>query len=378
MVIGIDGSEAQNEKRVGVSEYAYNFIHALYRISNKEKGENKYIIFLKDSNISALPPERDDFIYKIIPGNRFWIFRNLLPSLYKEKNIDVFFTPTHYLPLFTPIPQVCTIHDLGYLMFSEQFKKYDFWQLKYWTAISLYISKYIISVSETTKKDIVRHYKYSQNKIEVVEHGINHDVFNRDISNNLVRQVKNKYKIRDNYILYVGTLKPSKNIEGTIKAFSKFLSNNQIYSKDYQLVIAGRKGWLYEKVFETVKNENLEDKVIFTDYISLEDKLALYKGARFLISPSFWEGFGMHVLEAMACGTPVLVSSEGSLPEVAGECGIYVDPYNINDISKGIAKLVMMNKTEYNKLSDSCYKRSLSYSWEKTVKKTLKVLNKSK
>jgi glycosyltransferase involved in cell wall biosynthesis len=121
----------------------------------------------------------------------------------------------------------------------------------------------------------------------------------------------------------------------------------------------------------------MEDKVIFTDYISQSEKAALYKGAKCLLSPSYWEGFGMHILESMACGTPVIISSQGSLPEVAGSTGIYVNPYDINEIESALAKLVMMNKTEYNKLSGLCIERSKMFTWEKTAEKTLSILDKA-
>jgi len=376
MIIGIDGSEAMSENRVGVSEYAYNILHSLYRISEKEKGKNSFVVYLKDFKKGILPPEREDFIYKFVPGKSFWIFKYLLPELYKKQKPDVLFSPTHYLPILTPIPQVCTIHDLGYLMFSEQFRKYDFWQLKYWTAISLYISKYIISVSETTRKDIVRHYPRCSKKIRVIHHGVNHDLYKLKYSDNLVRRVKNKYKIRNNYILSLGTLKPSKNIEGIIKSFSVFLNNNKGLRDDYQLVIAGKKGWLFKKIFESVKKENIESNVVFTDYISDSDKVALYHGARFLIAPSYWEGFGINILEAMACGTPVLVSDNGALSEVAGSSGIYADPYDISDIVNKITKLVMLDKIEYNSLKNKCHLRSLSFDWDKTAEKTLRLFEK--
>ena len=131
---------------------------------------------------------------------------------------------------------------------------------------------------------------------------------------------------------------------------------------------------LFEDIYKVVKMHGLEKKVIFTGYVNLEEKRALYKGARFLISPSYWEGFGMHILESMACGTPVVVSSKGSLAEIAGSAGIYADPYDVDSISKAIEKLVKMGSMEYKKLSLRCIERALVFSWEKTAEETLEVL----
>ncbi len=376
MVIAIDGSEANKTIRVGSSEYAYQLINALYRVSFNDKDRCKYIIFLNFKKGDHLPDANDHWKYEILPSSRLWLIKKVIPRLAFDKKIDIFFSPTHYLPILTPIPQICTIHDLGYLMFSEQFRRYDFWQLKYWTAISIIISKYIIAVSDSTRNDIVRHYPFASDKVKTVYHGVDHQCFNKNISQNLVRHVKNKYKIRKNYILSIGTLKPSKNIEGIIQSFSELLRKEKNLFADYQLVIAGRKGWLYEKIFQSVKNKNLNGKVIFTDYVSTEEKRGLYKGAKLLISPSFWEGFGMHVLESMACGTPTVISDTGSLSEVAGRSGIYVNPDSIESISTGILKVVRSSNSEYNILSESCIKQAEGFTWKKTAENTLDVFKK--
>ena len=127
MIIGTDGTEANEEVRVGSSEYAYQLLHSIYRISSRSESQNKFLIFLKQDKINGLPPENKRWSYEIIPSHRFWVFNKLLPRLIFGSKIDLFFSPTHYLPIFTTVPQICTIHDLGYLMFLEQFRRYDFW-----------------------------------------------------------------------------------------------------------------------------------------------------------------------------------------------------------------------------------------------------------
>ena len=376
MIIAIDGSEANKTMRVGSSEYAYQLINALYRMSLSDKDRCKYIILLNSEKCDQLPDANDHWKYEVLPSSGLWMMKKIIPRLVFDKNIDVFFSPTHYLPIITSIPQICTIHDLGYLMFSEQFRRYDFWQLKYWTAISVIISRYIIAVSDSTRNDIVRHYPFASDKVKTVYHGVDHQLFNKNVSQILVRHVKNKYKIRKNYILSIGTLKPSKNIEGIIKTFSDLLKNNEELFDDYQLVIAGRKGWLYEKIFQYVSDEKLTDKVIFTDYVNTDEKRGLYKGAKLLISPSFWEGFGMHVLESMACGTPVVISKVGSLSEVAGKSGIYVDPESIENMSEGILKVVRLGNSEYNIISESCIKQAEGFTWKKTAEETYDIFKK--
>lgn len=368
--IAIDGSEANELYKVGSSQYAYNLLTTLYRMNLKRDSDLKFIIFLKQSKNNGLPDENQFWKYQILPTTNLWMLKRLVPKLLSVNNIDLFFSPTHYLPVFTLIPQVCTIHDLGYLMFSEQFKRYDFWQLKYWTAISIFISKYIISVSNSTRKDIVRHYPFATNKVKTIYHGVDGKIFNKNISNHLVRRIKEKYKIDKNYILSIGTLKPSKNIVGILKAYKELVLESEEVRENYQFVIAGKKGWLYEDIFRLVKDFNLERNVIFTDYVDEIDKPVLYKGSKALISPSFWEGFGIHVLESMSCGTPVVISKEGSLSEIAGNAGVYVDPYNVTEIKNGIKKVVLADNLKYNRLSGLCVSRAKSFTWEKTASET--------
>jgi glycosyltransferase involved in cell wall biosynthesis len=265
--------------------------------------------------------------------------------------------------------------DLGYLKFTGQFKKYDFWQLKYWTAISISISKYIISVSENTKKDIVRHYNKSSNKVIVVHHGYDKARFNTNIRDYDVRRVKKTYGITGDYILFLSTLKPSKNIEGIIDAYYKICSYNKDIS--VKLVIAGKKGWLFNSIFKKVKDLNLGKKVIFTDFIEEKDKPALLSGATLLISPSFWEGFGMHILESLACGTPVVISNVASIPEVVGGAGVFVNPESPESISKGIIKVLSMKEEEYNKIVKMGIKQADKYSWKKCARETIRILEKA-
>ena len=369
MLIGVDGNEANVRERVGVHQYAYELLWAIYRIQDEWRDKHKFVIYLKNPPSSVLPKENRVWTYRVIPGKGFWVLKNLMPALIVAPRPDVFFSPSHYLPPITLMPKVSTIHDLGYLDFSEQFKKYDFWQLKYWTAISISVSKYIIAVSESTKRDIVRHYAIASKKIKVVHHGYDKTRFNFKISLADVRRVKNNYKLPENYILFLSTLKPSKNIDGLVDAFAKITDK----FPEFKLVIAGKKGWLFESVFRKVKELKLEDKVLFTDFVPEEDKPALLKGAKTLVSPSFWEGFGIHVLEAMACGTPVIVSNIASFPEVVGKAGIYVDPKNTIDVARGIETVLKMQQKEYNELVKKGYRQAVRFSWEKTARETVKI-----
>lgn len=377
MKIGIDGNEANVKNRVGVNTYAYELLIAL----NKINKEHEFSIFLKDKPLPDMPKERENWKYVVLAKRPFWILTSLTPFLLKEKNLyknspEVLLSPSHYTPFLVNIPKICSIMDLGYLKSKAQFNLATFWQLKYWTAISINTSKYIIAISEATKNDIVRHYPGASKKIRVTHLAYDKDKFNQKKSHINVRRrdfnkLQSKHNITNEYLLYLGTLKPSKNIEGIIKAFSIIKKTDD---KKLKLVIAGKRGWMFESIFELVKSLKLEDDVIFTGFVSESTKIALMQEAKLLVSPSFWEGFGLHVLESLAIGTPVVISKAGSMQEVGGDAAIYVDPKNPESIAEGIKKILSMNNTKYQNLKKTGVKWSEKFSWERTARETLSII----
>jgi len=246
MLFGIDGNEANIEKRVGVNQYAYELLWSLYKLQDEWKEDHAFRIYLKVKPSKDLPKETKVWKYKVIPGRGFWIIKNLMPKLFLEREKpDVFFTPSHYVPPFAPMPRVVSIMDLGFLKSSGQFKKYDYWQLKLWSAWSINVSKYIISISNTTKEQIGSKYKSSKSKVKVTLLGYDKKRFNRDIPFSQVRKAKNKYTISGEYVLFISTLKPSKNIERLLASWALIEKRHP----NTKLVIAGKKGWLYGSIF---------------------------------------------------------------------------------------------------------------------------------
>lgn len=371
MIIGIDGNEANIERRVGVNEYAFQIIWNLWKLQGEWGGRHNLIVYLKEKPLKDMPKETQSFKYKVIPGGGAWILTRLMPNLvFTRPKPDIFFSPSHYTVPFATMPRIISIMDLGYLETSGQFTKIVFWQLKWWTAISILVSKSIIAISNATKSDIVRHYPFAARKTSVTYLGYDSDKFNLNISGKDVRRIKDKHAIVDDYILFLSTLKPSKNVEGLIEAFSK-ISNR--FPK-IKLVVAGKKGWMFGTIFEKAEKLGLTDKIVFTDYVPESDRAALVKGAKVYVLPSFWEGFGIEILNAMACGVPVVASEVGSIPEVAGEAAVLINPRSINSIAGGIAKVLSLSETDYNKLVERGLTQVRKFSWEKCARETLKIL----
>jgi len=357
MLIGIDANEANITRRVGVNYYAYNLLQALWQL----KTSHKFIIYLKKTPLPDLPPVRPDWTYRVIPFPKLWTQTRLPVDLYlHHPRPDVIFSLTHYAPRICPIPSVIAIMDLGFLLFPSQFTTKDINQLRSWTAYSVRQASAIIAISENTKRDIINFYGRKSEDIHVTYLAHDRKLFKptKDI------KVLEKYGIRQPYILFLSSLKPSKNVEGLVKAFS------QLKLPDYRLVIAGKKAWMYESIFELVRKLNLEDRVIFTDYVPAADNPVLMSMAEAFVLPSFYEGFALPALEAMACGTPVVVSQVANLPEVVGDAVVYVDPNDSQSIALGIKKAIKDN----SRLSQLGLSQSRKFTWTNTAKETLKVL----
>jgi glycosyltransferase involved in cell wall biosynthesis len=185
-----------------------------------------------------------------------------------------------------------------------------------------------------------------------------------DISKN--QRVRDKYGLPEAYLLFTGTLEPRKNITGLLEAYGKSRSRERL-----KLVITGKKGWLYDEIFETVKRLNLRERVVFTDFVDDDDLPSIYSMAKVFVYPSLYEGFGLPVLESMACGVPVITSQVPSIREVTGEAAILVDPHNVEGLAKGIDEVVFSTEQNYERLSRTSVARAGQFTWERTAQQTL-------
>ena len=259
----------------------------------------------------------------------------LLPIILKKHGIDIVHYPTqsHFSSLCPlGIKQVLTIHDTLPLIMPNNFPKYLVYQFKtLWPILIQKIDK-IIAVSESTKRDVMKYYGIGEEKIIVVHEGVG-DEF-KPLSESEMADMK--YAFGFPFILYVGTLEPRKNIPTIIRAFLKLKEAGYAH----KLVICGKKGWMFDEIFNLVSELALKTDVIFTGYIPKNDLVKLYNAADLFVYPSLYEGFGLPPLEAMACGTPVITSNHSSLPEVVGNSGIMVEPNDIQGLSNAMIKFL--------------------------------------
>ena len=350
MLIGIDANEANlTPNLVGINEYAFNLLWAVYNL----KSDHKFVIYLKTPPQKTLPPERWGWKYRVIPFPKFWTQTRLPWDLYTHQpRLDVFFSMTHYAPRFSPVPTVVAIMDLGFLQTPEQFTPADFNQLKSWTAYSVKNAAKIIAISQYTKQDIIKNYHRDPQDI-VVTLWVT--------TPNYLNQATNLPALHS----LLSSLKPSKNVEGLIKAF------DLLKIKNLKLKIVGKKAWHYDQIFTLVKQLGLEDRVKFTGFVDEATKVTLMQEAFAYVLPSFHEGFGITVLEAMACGTPVVISNVASLPEVGGRAAIYVDPHDPKSIAQGIIEAMGPERSRRIKKG---LQRVKLFSWAECARQTLKCL----
>lgn len=366
MIIGIDGNEANVEQRVGISEYAFELLKEFRKY---EVGSMKYEVYLKTLPLKTLPQEDENWRYRVIGPKELWTQVRLPFDLYLHKpRPDVFFSPTHYAPRFSPVPTIVSVMDLSYIFFPELFNKSDLYQLRNWTAYSVRQASRILTISKYSKNAIIEEYGVSEDRVVVTYPGLK-EMIGLTPQIYTMNRLQSHYGIHDRYILFVGTLQPRKNIVRLVEAFSQAVEDE----KDLQLVIVGKKGWMYEEILAAPKKFNVEERVKFLDFVSDEELPSLYQHAECFVLPSLYEGFGLPVLEAMQYGCPVITSKVSSLPEAGGDAALYVDPEDVADIAKKIKRL-LSDKALRKEMIEKGKKQVAKFSWEKTARETLAVL----
>lgn len=296
-------------------------------------------------------------IWHYIPIKYNWLCRD---------NADIYHFFNFIVPPRIKGKVITTIHDMTYELYPETMDKRNLKRIKSDIQYSVDRSDKIITVSESSKNDIIKFLNVDESKIEIVYNGVDYEKFNKYYTEDIKLIVRNKYNLPQNYILYMGTLEPRKNIDSIIEAFA--LIKKQKDFDNIKLVIAGKKGWLFEDIFNLVDKLNLKDHVIFTDYVDETDKPIIYNMAKLFVFPSLYEGFGIPVLEAMASSVPVIASNVSSLPEVAGNAVILVNPKDIEGIAKNIIKILSDDDLK-NELVRKGHIQAQKFTWEASAEK---------
>lgn len=350
--------------KAGVEFYTKNIARAISYTVNS--GGNFVMIDEK------VPEAKNNLINKIYRAtNLIYHYQIRLPFMTLFKKLNILHSPAYITPLVKFCPSVVTIHDLSFILFPEKFIKTYRIYLQFFVPLSMRRADVIIADSYSTKDDIKRLFKINENKIEVVYPGVS-DAFKVIDDKEVIEDVRKKYKLPQKFILFVGTLEPRKNVLGLIRAFNIFKEKD---NKNYKLVIVGSPGWLYDDIYHTVDALGLKNDIVFTGYLADEDIPKIYNAADLLVYPSFYEGFGFPIVEAMKCGTPTIASNISSLPEVVGDAGILIDPNDTQGIADAIYK-VLTDDVLREKLIKNGLERAKLFTWEKAAEKVTGVYEK--
>jgi glycosyltransferase involved in cell wall biosynthesis len=362
MRIGIDARMVYYTQ-AGISQYTQRLIRALAEIDR----ENDYSVIQNWRDKVPLSLNHNfRRISFIAPAHHWleqWLLRFELPPL----GLDVLHSPDFIPPFRCNCKSVITIHDLAFLLYPQLLTEDG---AHYYGQIdqAVHHTDHIIAVSQNTKEDIIRLLGVPENKITVIYEAAN-PIYRPVEDEGELRRVRKKYHIAGDFILFVSTIEPRKNLPTLLRAFRQLLDD---YKPEVRLVVAGRRGWLFEEVFSLIEELKLSEDVLFLGRVPLEDLPPLYTAARLCAYPSTYEGFGLPPLEAMACGTPVVTSNVSSLPEVVADAALLVAPDDVPGLTVALWR-GLTDESQRAELVEKGFRRTKCFSWEKAARQTLAV-----
>lgn len=367
MAVVIDVSAAVH-RRAGLGRYAESLVRALVRYTSGE-----YALFYnRERGIEPLASLESLRAYSVALGYKPWRMLVWLGQLARVgfdwlvPGAELFHATEHLLLPLRGVPTVLTVHDLIFRHLPAHHKPLNRWYLNWTMPLYCRRATRVIAVSQHTRQDLIALYGVAPEKVTVVYEAA--DPRFRPQQPERIAEVRARYGLPSRYLLFVGTLEPRKNLVGVLEAFERVYAGRLTDG----LVVVGKRGWLYEGFFARLEASPARQAVLFPGYVPDEDLPAIYAGAQALVFPSFYEGFGLPVLEAMACGTPVVCSDRGSLPEVAGDAALLVDPGDGEAIVEAVRSLLSREdlREVYRRRG---LERAGQFSWERAARETVGV-----
>jgi len=360
MRIGID-ARLTHYRQAGISQYILQLIEGLAR----RDGEDEFII-LQSVKSKAPLLDRPNFLRRsLLTPSHHRLEQLTLPIEISAARLDVLHSPDFIPPFLRNCRSVITIHDLVFMLYPHFLTKDA---ARYYGQIDQAVRRTdaIIAVSQATRCDVMRLLGVPERKVTVIYEAAS-PLFRPIKTPELRQRVRGRFGIPGEFILFVSTIEPRKNVPTLLRAFRQFLD---AYRREVKLVLAGEKGWLFDEVFRVVTELKLEKEVLFLGRVSTEELLWLYNAAEALVAPSIYEGFGLTPLEAMACGTPVIVSNVSSFPEIVGDAGLLIDPGCTDELVVAMQRILSDSELRAS-LIEKGLKRAALFSWDKAAQETL-------
>lgn len=350
----------------GNESYAVNLIEALAEIDQT----NLYTLYVtKPAAIDRFANRWSNFkVRQTLPHTPLVRIPLTLSAELRRHRVDVLHVQ-FTAPPFAPCPVVTTIHDLSFEHLPETFKRRSRAQLRLTVRRTARKAALILTLSEFSRRDIIETYAVDPERV-IVTPAAAPTHFKPVDDETELEKIRERYGISANYLLSLGSIQPRKNLARLIEAF-QWLRTSRPDDEPLQLVIAGKRGWLDDEVFRAAQQDGLNESIKFIGYVPEEDLPGLYSGAMCFVYPSYFEGFGLPVLEAMQCGAPVIAGNQTSLPEVAGDAALLFDPFDTRALGEAIAWVI--DHPEYRaELRVKGLKRAAEFSWIATARSTLK------
>ncbi len=363
MKIGID-ARLMHHQPAGISKYTHNLVHALAQIDPR----NEYVIFQHRRHREPVIEHAGFQRQTLYAPVQSRLEQAMLPLELVPQGLDLMHSTDFIPPLYARLPRVITVHDLAFLHWPHFLTERS---AAYYGQIdrAALRARHIIVPSESTKQDLCAQLGVRESKVSVIYEAVDDRLQPLPLEETR-RVVTQKFRLPETYILCVGTVEPRKNVDGLLHAFRYLI--DKYHLDDVDLAIAGSFGWLYEETLATMQELRLDGRAHFLGRISDDDLWQLYVGARCHVHVAHYEGFGLTPLEAMACGTPTVVSNISSLPEVVSDAALLVDPQNHEEIAVALHRLLTDDRL-HTELRQKGLERARHFSWEKAARDTLAV-----
>lgn len=370
MRIGLDGIPL-GEIKTGVGHYTFELARALAALSPADEfaliSPYPYVGVNRDEADSLLPQNLSLIEAKLdrLRRRRWWSIG--LPLYLNKASLSLFHGTNYDVPLWSKCPSIVTIHDLSILLHPATHEEHLVRRARLRLPRMARKARMIITPSESVRREVSEHLGIPLKRIVAIPESARR--FFHQVPLRETEEVRRRFKVEDEFILFVGTIEPRKNLLSLVRALDEILSTTSLRP---QLVIAGKKGWLTDELYAYLKSSAIEELVSFTGYVSEEELRALYSSCRAFVYPSLYEGFGLPPLEAMACGAPVITSRTSSIIETVGTAARLVSPGDFRELAQAIVR-VWTDSTERDYLSGAGRARAAQFSWERTAAATLEV-----